>query len=80
MRKGYADQPTRDLVQQVWSLEDQLDGATEGQDTAELERLLGEHRGKLRDALMKHDERLARHHPKVQALMDAAAAENAKRG
>ena len=54
--KGYANPAVRELTQQCWSLEDQLDGAQEGTDVAELERLLNEHRAQLADALGKQDE------------------------
>ena len=77
-RAKIADPALRELVQQVWSLEDQLDGADAGQDTAETERLLSEHRDKLAAALARQDERIAKHHPKLQALLDATAAQNAK--
>ena len=77
-RAKIADPTVRELAQQIWSLEDQLDGAQEGSDVAELERLLSEHRQKLAAALTKQDERIAKHHPKVQALLDATDAQNAK--
>lgn len=78
MRKTYGDPAVRELTQQVWSLEDQLDGAQEGSDVAELERLLNEHRSQLSDALGKQDEGLAKHHPKIQAIMAGAERETAK--
>ena len=78
MRKTFADPAVRELAQQCWSLEDQLDGAEEGSDVAELERLLNEHRGQLSEAMTKQDEGMAKHHPKIRAVMAAAEAETAK--